>query len=79
MCPCVCVSVYPCTYAQKAYGICNCRRFCLCVVINLLLWTEREIKEHDNNDLSNNLKTKEKNKINNDPTIQMCVTYILHA
>lgn len=42
-----------------------------CVVINLLLWTERETKEHDNNDLSNNLKTKEKNKINNDPTIPM--------
>ena len=54
----LCVCVCPYTYVQKVHGTCNCRKFCLCVVINLLLWTEREIREHDNNDLSNNLKTK---------------------
>lgn len=37
----------------------------------------REKKEHGNNDLSNNLKTKEKNKINNDHIIQICTVLSL--
>ena len=47
------------------------------VLSSVYFWIEREKKEYGNNDLSNNLKTKEKNKINNDHIIQICTVLSL--